>query len=135
MNKIKFNNFQTNWFIISLTLLSLFCLIFGVFEIIEFENPKINKRISAIGYLSQAVFISRMFWFKNYVQWNKKGLTLRINHFWGKSISFEDIETSRLENDVLTIYKKDGVSYNFDLKNVDENDSKKLNDIINQYCC
>jgi hypothetical protein len=135
MNRIKFNNFQTNWFIISLTLLSLFCLIFGVFEIIEFENPKINKRISAIGYLSQAVFISRMFWFKNYVQWNKKGLTLRINHFWGKSISFEDIETSRLENDVLTIYKKDGVSYNFDLKNVDENDSKKLNDIINQYCC
>jgi hypothetical protein len=57
-----------------------------------------------------------MFWFKNYVQWNKKGLMLRINHFWGKSISFEDIETSRLENDVLTIYKKDGVSYNFDLK-------------------
>ena len=135
MNRIKFHNFQTNWFIISLTLLSLFCLIFGVFEIIEFENPKINKRISAIGYLSQAVFISRMFWFKNYVQWNKKGLTLRINHFWGKSISFEDIETSRLEDDVLTIYKKDGVSYNFDLKNVDENDSKKLNDIINQYCC
>ena len=68
MNRIKFHNFQTNWFIISLTLLSLFCLIFGVFEIIEFENPKINKRISAIGYLSQAVFISRMFWFKNYVQ-------------------------------------------------------------------
>jgi hypothetical protein len=135
MNRIKFNNFQTNWFIISLTLLPLFCLIFGVFEIIEFENPKINKRIRAIEYLSQAVFISRMFWFKNYVQWNKKGLTLRINHFWGKSISFEDIETSRLENDVLTIYKKDGVSYNFDLKNVDENDSKKLNDIINQYCC
>jgi hypothetical protein len=135
MNRIKFDNFQTNWFIISLTLISIFCLIFGVFEIIEFENPKINKRISAIGYLSQAVFFSRMFWFKNYVQWNKKGLVIRTKHFWGKSISFEDIETSRLENDVLTIYKKDGVSYNFDLKNVDENDSKKINDIINQYRC
>jgi len=135
MNRIKFDNFQTNWFIISLTFIAIFCLIFGVFEIIEFENPKINKRISAVGYLYQAVFFSRMFWFKNYVQWNKKGLVIRIKHFWGTSISFEDIETSLLENDVLTIYKKNGVSYNFDLKNVDENDSKKLNVIINQYCC
>jgi hypothetical protein len=135
MRRIKFDNLQSNWFFITLILLSLVCIIFGGFEIIEFENPKINRNISGIGYLSQTLFFSRMFWYKNYVQWNKKGLVLRINHFWGKSISFEDIETSRLENDVLTIYKKDGVSYNFDLKNVDENDSKKLNDIINQYCC
>jgi hypothetical protein len=135
MKRIKFDNLQTNWFFISLILISLLCIIFGFFEIIEFENPKINRNISAIGYLSQALFFSRMFWYKNYVQWNKKGLVVRIKNFWGKSISFEDIETSRLENDVLTIYKKDGVCYNFDLKNVDENDSKKLNDIINQYCC
>ena len=68
MKRIKFDNLQTNWLFISLILISIFCIIFGFFEIIEFENPKINKRISAIGYLSQAIFFSRMFWFKNYVK-------------------------------------------------------------------
>jgi hypothetical protein len=110
-------------------------MIFGFFEIIEFENPKINKRISAIGYFTQAIFFSRMFWFKNYVQWNKKGIVVRIKSFFGKSISFENVKNSKLENNILTIYENNGKSYNFDLTEIDEKDSKKLNEIINKYCC
>ena len=135
MKRIKFDNLQTNWLFISLILISIFCIIFGFFEIIEFENPKINKRISAIGYLSQAIFFSRMFWFKNYVQWNKKGIVVRIKSFFGKSISFENVKNSKLENNILTIYENNGKSYNFDLTEIDEKDSKKLNVIINKYCC
>lgn len=135
MKRIKFDNLQTNWLFISLILISIFCIIFGFFEIIEFENPKINKRISAIGYLSQAIFFSRMFWFKNYVQWNKKGIVVRIKTFFGKSISFENVKNSKLENNILTIYENNGKSYNFDLTEIDEKDSKKLNEIINKYCC
>ncbi|WP_374542542.1 hypothetical protein [Flavobacterium sp.] len=135
MKRIKFDNLQTNWLFISLILISIFCIIFGFFEIIEFENPKINKRISAIGYLSQAIFFSRMFWFKNYVQWNKKGIVVRIKSFFGKSISFENVKNSKLENNILTIYENNGKSYNFDLTEIDEKDSKKLNEIINKYCC
>ena len=135
MKRIKFDNLQTNCLFISLILISIFCIIFGFFEIIEFENPKINKRISAIGYLSQAIFFSRMFWFKNYVQWNKKGIVVRIKSFFGKSISFENVKNSKLENNILTIYENNGKSYNFDLTEIDEKDSKKLNEIINKYCC
>ena len=135
MKRIKFDNLQTNWLFISLILISIFCIIFGFFEIIEFENPKINKRISAIGYLSQAIFFSRMFWFKNYVQWNKKGIVVRIKSFFGKSISFENVKNSKLENNILTIYENNGKSYNFDLTEIDEKDSKKLNEIINKYSC
>ena len=135
MKRIKFDNLKTNWLFISLILISIFCIIFGFFEIIEFENPKINKRISAIGYLLQAIFFSRMFWFKNYVQWNKKGIVVRIKSFFGKSISFENVKNSKLENNILTIYENNGKSYNFDLTEIDEKDSKKLNVIINKYCC
>ncbi len=135
MKRIKFDNLQTNWLFISLILISIFCMIFGFFEIIEFENPKINKRISAIGYFTQAIFFSRMFWFKNYVQWNKKGIVVRIKSFFGKSISFENVKNSKLENNILTIYENNGKSYNFDLTEIDEKDSKKLNEIINKYCC
>lgn len=135
MKRIKFDNLQTNWFFISLILISLLCMIFGFFEIIEFENPKINKRISAMGYLSQAIFFSRMFWFKNYVQWNKKGIVIRIKSFFGKSISFENVKNSKLENNILTIYENKGKNYNFDLTEIDEKDSKKLSEIINKHCC
>ncbi|CAM4087601.1 hypothetical protein [Flavobacterium weaverense] len=98
MKRIKFDNLQYNWFFISLILLSLFCIMFGLFEINEFQNPKINKGISAIGYVSQVVFFSRMFWFKNYVQYNKKGIFIRIKTFFGKSISFGNVERTELEN-------------------------------------
>ena len=91
MKRIKFDNLQYNWFFISLMVLSLICIILGTFEIIEFENQKINKGIRAFGFFSQFLFYSRMFFYKNYVQWNKRGLFLRINSFWGKTISFEDI--------------------------------------------
>ena len=135
MKRIKFDNLQTNWFFISLILISLLCIIFGFFEIIDFENPKINKRISGIGYLSQFIFFSRMFWFKNYVQWNKKGMVIRIKPFFGKSISFEDIKNSKLENNILTINKNNGKDYYFDLTDIDEKDSIKLSEIIKKYCC
>ena len=111
----------------------MICIIFGFFEIIQFQNPKINKGISKIGYLSQTVFFSRMFWFKNYVQYNKKGIFIRIKTFFGKSILFDNVERTELENQVLTIYKNDGTRYDFNLEEIEENDSRKLFDVINQY--
>ncbi|MCH7413294.1 hypothetical protein MM213_07360 [Belliella sp. R4-6] len=92
-----------------------------------------KRRISALGFLLMTIYFSRMFWFKNYVQWNKKGVVIRIKPFRGKSLSFKDIKSSKLEGNMLTIYKYDGITYDFDLKGIDENDSKRLNDIINKY--
>ena len=134
MKRIKFDNLQANWFFISLIVLSMICLLIGSFELIPFENPIINKRIAAVGFASQAIFISRTFWYKNYLQWNKKGIFIRINSFSGKSIAFKTIDKTKIENNVLTISKKDGVTFDFNLNGIDENDSKKLNDIIKQYC-
>ena len=133
MKRIKFDNLQFNWFFISTIIVSLLCVLFGFFEIIEFENTKINRRISTLGYLLMTIYFSRMFWFKNYVQWNKKGVVIRIKQFWGKSLSFKDIKSSKLEGNMLTIYKYDGITYDFDLRDIDVNDSKRLNDIINKY--
>ena len=135
MKRIKFDNIQANWFFISLIVLSLIWLVVGSFELIPFENPIINKRISSIGFSSQALFFSRSFWYKNYLQWNKKGIFLQINSFSGKSIAFKIIESTKLENNLITIYKNDSNSFAFDLSTIDENDSKKLNDIIHHYWC
>ncbi|MEM8522948.1 hypothetical protein [Flavobacterium sp. PL12] len=74
-----------------------------------------------------------MFWFKNYVQYNKKGIFILIKIFFVKSISFDNVERTELENEVLKIYKNDGTRYDFDLEEFEENDSRKLFNVINQY--
>jgi hypothetical protein len=133
MEQIKFDNLQSNWVLKIVVIVSLLCIVFGGFEIIEFQNPRINKGIRTIGYLSQTIYFTRMFWYKNYVQWNKKGLLIRTNSFWGKSIAFTAITTTQLENNVLTIHKTNGDCNVFDLKTIDPNDSKRLMDIIKQH--
>lgn len=133
MKKIKFDNLQYNWYFISMILLSSIFLCIGYFELIEFENPNTYRKIIAGGHFIQIILLSRMFWFKNYVQWNKKGIVIRIKPFFGKSISFDDIRNTKIENKVFTIHKYNGKIYDFDVKEIEENDVKKLYDIINQY--
>ncbi len=82
--KIHFDNMKS-WIWIFILFLSLFFILVGIFELFEFENPKLNKRISAIGFFLQVIYFSKMFWFKNYVQWNKKGAVIRIYSWASKS--------------------------------------------------
>ena len=73
-----------------------------------------------------------MFWFRNYVQWNKMGILIRINTFLGKSIQFENIEKIIFENKVFTIFDVYKKTHQIDLKEFNENDIVKLQEIFNQ---
>ena len=134
MKRIKFDNVAKNWFLITLLVLSILCLIFGGLEIIEFTNPKINNWLRGIGFFSQALFFSRMFWFRNYVQWNKKGALVRIKSFWGENIKFDELSHATLEHKNLKIFNGDAVRYEFDLSDFEREDAEKLHAIINQNC-
>jgi hypothetical protein len=130
MKRIHFDNLSKNWFLITILILSIIFLLFGIFELIPFENPKINKGISGIGFLLQGLFISRMFWYKNYVQWNKKGAVIRINSFTIKSLSFDQIKATELNDKKLIVIKTNGNNVMFDLNEIAESDSQKLNELI-----
>jgi len=130
MKSIHFDNISKNWFLITILILSIIFLLVGIFEFIPFENPNINNGISAIGFLLQALFFSRMFWYKNYVQWNKKGVTIRINSFLAKSIMFDNIIGTELDEKKLIITQKDGKKFMFDLNEILESDIQKLNEIL-----
>merc|ERR1712169_148126 len=104
MKKIHFDNMK-NWIWIAILILSLIFILSGTFEFMEFENPKINKRISAVGFFLQVIYFSKMFWYKNYVQWNKKGAVIRINSFTSKSLSFDEINKTELNDKKLIITK------------------------------
>ncbi|WNW02758.1 hypothetical protein RRF68_04945 [Tenacibaculum sp. HL-MS23] len=130
MKKIHFDNLNKNWFLITILILSIIFLLVGIFEFIPFENPKVNKKISGAGFLLQAIYFSRMFWFKNYIQWNNKGAVIRINSFIGKSLSFDNIKTTDFNEKKLTITKVSGKIMTFDLKGIAESDTQKLKEII-----
>ena len=130
MKKIHFDNLNKSWFLMTILILSIIFLLFGIFELIPFENPEINQNIRAVGFLLQTIYFSRMFWFKNYIQWNKKGAIIRINSFLGKSLSFDKIKKTELKENKLIITKNGGEIVTFDLNEIAENDTKKLNKII-----
>lgn len=130
MQRIHFDNLSKNWFLITVLIMSILFLLFGIFELIPFENPKVNKGISGLGFLLQVLFFSRMFWYKNYVGWNKKGATIRINSILGKSIMFDNIKGVELDKKKLIITQKNGKNLMFDLNEIAESDTQKLNEIL-----
>ena len=129
MKKIHFDNLGKNRYWIIIILLSLI-LIFIEELPIEFENPKVYKYLRVSGFLLQVVYWSKLFWFKNTVQWNKKGAEIRINSFMGKSLSFDQIKKIELNENKLIITKTGGEIITFDLNEIEESDTQKLNEII-----
>ncbi|MBT3547952.1 MAG: hypothetical protein HN487_09730 [Flavobacterium sp.] len=130
MKKIHFHNLGKKNYWILLIIFSLVFILVGIFEPFEFENEKTYKYISSFGFFLQAIYFSKLFWHKNTVQWNKKGATIRINSFMGRSLSFDQIRKTELIEKKLIVTKNDGKTVTFDLNEILESDTKKLNQII-----
>ena len=134
MKKIHFDhlNFRDNKAQLILLILCFTILLLNFFEMINFENKIWNKLINVIPFLILATIHSKMFWFRNFVQWNKKGIVIKLNNFWGKSFKFEEINNFNLQNDVLEIKKWDGTKIFFQLNNIESKSIEKLQQILIQ---
>ena len=129
MKRIHFDNMKNRiW--ISMIILSLVFIITGGFKLIEFTNPKVNKIIYATGFFLQAIYFSRLFWHKNTVQWNDKGIVIRIKSFLGKSLRFDEIKATELNGRILTLTKYNGKTITIDLNDFAESDTQRLNEIM-----
>ncbi len=71
-----------------------------------------------------------MFVYKNYVQWNKKGIYIKVNRFLGTNLSFEDIAKIDYKNDTILIKKNNGKEILINLHNIHPNDTLNLFEII-----
>jgi hypothetical protein len=134
MKKIHFGNLNKKgrWILLPVILIGLFLIINGAFDFIEFTNPKMNKYLNAIGYLIVFGFSTQMFWYQNYVQWNKRGILIKIKSFFGKNIKFKEIKSSELNDKKLIIIETYGNKIEIDLSHIIESDVEKLMDIINK---
>jgi len=57
-------------------------------------------------------------------------VTIRINSFLAKSIMFDNIIGTELDEKKLIITQKDGKKFMFDLNEILESDIQKLNEIL-----
>ena len=129
MKRIHFDTMK-NWIWIVILVLSFVFILGGTFEFFEFKNPKTNKTISAMGFLLQVFYFTKMFWYKNYVQWNNKGAVIKINSFRTKSLNFNQIKTTALIEKMLIITQVNGSKVMFNLNEIAESDVQKLNEIL-----
>ena len=134
MKRIYFGNLNKKgrWVLVPLMFIGLFLIINGAFDFIEFTNSKTNKYLNAIGYLIIAAISSQMFWYQNYVQWNKRGILIKIKSFFGKNIKFQEIKSSQLTDKKLIITETYGNKIEVDLSHITAPDAEKLFDIINK---
>ncbi len=129
MKRIHFDHIK-HWIWTAILILSVVFVLIGTFEFFEFENSKFHKSLSAIGFFLQVIYFSKMFWYKNYMHWNKKGAVIRINSWIGTSFSFNQIKTTELHEKQLIIAKKNGNCMTFDLNGILASDTQKLHEII-----
>ncbi|MBC5840536.1 hypothetical protein H8R23_03885 [Flavobacterium sp. F-380] len=132
MKKIHFNHLRFKHWSTFVILLAFLCIVFGFFEIVAFTNPEINKKVSALGYILTAIYYSKMFWYRNYVEWNKLGMNIKLNKWISKSISFDEVSEVLLTDSTLTIIEKSGFKKNFQIDTINSEDVAKLIRIINE---
>ena len=129
MNKMHFENLR-DWKLVSILIISAILLILGIFEPFEFISPEIYDKILPAGFLLQIIYTSRIFWYKNYVQWNKLGMTLKINSFFGKHYSFDQISGVEMNTDTLTITKTNGTKTAYNIAGMEKRDALQLQHLI-----
>lgn len=129
---------KSKWFLfwLLISILSLTCILMGMFNVNVFEDPKLNNRIGSVGSFLTSIVLFKMFFYDSYrykyfAKWNKKWIYIKTKTFENETIKFEEIIGTRLEGKILTIVKRNGQKSQFDLNEVDESDIQKLIKIVN----
>ena len=130
MKRIKFDNLSKDWKFRLLIIFSIIFLFIGIFEIPIFNNSRFNELLIKIGFLFQVLFFGRMFVYKNYVQWNKKGIYVKVNCFIGINFSFEEIKSIDYGDNLILIKKHNNKEIVINLSNIQSIDSLNLFEII-----
>ncbi len=116
-----------------LIIVGVLALLLQMFEVIQFQSKTVNKLIFLLPFLIIMFIQSKIFWYKNIVQWNNKGIFIKINSFFGTSVKFSAVHSFQYNNGKLILkmlYTKNKI---IDLENIREADIEKLEAILGQY--
>ncbi len=116
-----------------LLIVGLLPLLLQMFELIQFESKTVNKLTFVLPFLIITFRQSKIFWYKNIVQWNNQGVFIKINSFFGTTVEFSAVQSFQYNNGKLILkmlYTKNKI---IDLENIGKADIGKLYTILRQY--
>lgn len=123
MINIKFEQMRRNWYWLILPFVALIVFFFY------------HKSLWAqlVFFLTSAFPLLRVFVHKNYVQWSKKQINIRVNDFFGKSISTYQIESIIFKDDEYIILDHYGYEKKINLMNIAPESKARLKEILEIY--
>lgn len=128
VQKIYFLNLSQNWSESLLLVSALIILLTGYGVLFSYEN----KFLIVIGFLAILVYLSRMFWFKNYVGYNKIGMLIKTHYIKSKSLKFCEVESLTINDKALKI-KSLNKTIEIKIKDILDSDINKLIEILIEY--
>lgn len=132
-SKLYFNDLNSKSGVI-IAVLTLLCLV--LYFVAGFSETE-NSYTRFLPLFSNIIFIflfGRTLLYRNSVQWNKKGMTLRIKQtFKATNFLFEDVKMIKNENKQLEILLRTNEVLKFDLTHIKENEIEKLENIIKKH--
>ena len=132
MKNIHFNPLRFKSWSSIIIAVAFICVVVGFFELTPFDNPKNHSKVSALGSLLVAIYYSKMFWYRNYVEWNKLGMNIKLNQWLSKSIRFDKIKDVVVTDTTLTIIEKSDIKKVFQTNLINPNDVDKLVTILRE---
>lgn len=73
---------------------------------------------------------SKIFWYKNIIQRNKKGMNIKINRRWSKNIRFDELKNFEITGNQLILFKKTGENEEFTLDNIEQESIEILSEVL-----
>lgn len=129
MQSVYFYNVRKDFIGLFIVCASIVCILVGGFKI-----SGINYNIvSAIGHLLLGLNFSRIFWYKNIIQYNNIGGVIRINSLLGKSFKFKNISGIGLEDNKLIISNYNNKKVIVNLSGVSKNDIENIISLFNTH--
>jgi len=77
LKRIRFEKFSLNWYRVAALILAIAFIVLGVGIFADFNSAI----LIVLGFGIIIFELSRLFWYKNYVKSNTKGIYIRINSF------------------------------------------------------
>ena len=122
MKRIHFENLSWNWTRIALLILASSCLLVGYGLISNYENGL----LTSLGFVILIIMLSKRFWYKNYVEYNRFGIVIKLNLLTDRTIKFNEIDTIKIKDDKLIMKLNSERKFEFKITDIDSSDLNKL---------
>ncbi|GIM61433.1 hypothetical protein [Capnocytophaga canis] len=135
MKEIKFFNFgNVRSFRFWLFVFSGIAMVMLLLEMFFLEDSILRPYIRVSAYLGFSLYYLTPFLYRNSVEWNKRGITLKLNTLvFSRTFSFEDIKSVEFLEKELRVTRHDDVVRRLDLTGITPESIERLKAIFQQH--